>query len=148
MIKGKVLQGLRHPYSLIGMGLVWVMLGVVAVYERHQWTQWQAAAQQGRAYAAIIARGQDRTWIGEWQMDGADKLTRLQDVAARQNLQILSYEAVGRDANQYVVRVNGTFSHILQFLQCLEGEQPPLFCQSISIGRSDVEGILVCEIIV
>lgn len=140
---------LCHPYSLIGLATIFLILCGLAGYWQYERSYWQDARRMAKAYTTQLERRHDRTiWLTRWQANPAETLTSFQTLAAREGLHVLGYDATGQGRQQYAIKLEGTFLQIVSLLQALEGQTPPVYCQSISIRRSEVEGILVCEIFV
>lgn len=148
-MKETVRNALCHPYSLIGLAITFLILCSLAGYWQYERSSWQEARRLAASYTTTLERRHDRSaWLTKWQANQTERLASFQELAAREGLQVLGYDGTGRGGQQYAIKVEGTFLQIVRLLQALEGQTPPVFCQSVSIGRSDVDGILVCELFV
>lgn len=142
---------LRKRLATVQGACICLMLCVTssggAYYGYSQYERWHQLREQGQAYQRQLATRLERTrWLTAWRLTPQDKLAYIQDAAARQHVQIVSYEAERDDA--YALTICGTFPNIVLLLQEMEGLHPQLSCRSISIERTEDIETLNCKITV
>lgn len=125
------------------------LLLVCCVLLYQSWQTWKKTNEEVRSYAAYVCK-EDRhskIWLQQSLKYAAQEVMEtVQRKAARQGVQIVSFQAASRSEYTYEVEAQGYYGAFILFLTDLENEEAPVHAEVVRITKE--KGPLIFHIIV
>lgn len=124
----------------LGLGAAVVIGTGWCVYEYTQWGIWKNARATVQAYA----RMPDGKTRNMWEFPRLETMRIVQQQSEAYGIQIVSFQAMQREKQQYLLELQGNYESYIQFIDALEELMPFHEIEILQMERN--ENQIVCKI--
>ncbi len=107
----------KKQWIVIGVGIMAVFLFWRCLYWYGQWKEWERCNEQILSYSSLLPADANHTQDAvQWLAQPEDCLAVVQEQAQQHQLQLISFQAITQENQQYQMEVNGTYDSYIHFL--------------------------------